>query len=189
MVVQPRLDEEAGLAEPADDLVRGLAGRDAVQPAVVVVEAARLVDGRQHCEVVHLRELEVLATAPGSDVHDPRALVHRHVVPRDHAMLDRRARAEIVERPAVAPADKLRAPQLLDERVVGEELDRDPLAVLAPAVLLVGMHGGGDVRRQRPRGRRPHDDELAFTIEQREANEERRVGAILVHAGLAQLVL
>ena len=187
--VQPGLDEEPGFAEPADDLVGRVGGREAVQPAVVVVEAPRLVDRRQHRQVVHLRELEVLAAAAGRDVDEAGALVHRHVVPRDDAVLDLRPWSEIVERSLVPPTDELVATQTLDERVVRVQLDGDPLAVLAAAVLLVGMHGDRDVGGERPRRRRPDDERLARPVEQREADEERRVGAVLVDAGLRQLVL
>src|SRR6185312_16951594 len=96
---------------------------------------------------------------------------------------------EVVERPAVPAADELAAREALDERVLGEELDRDPFAVCATAVFLVGVHGGRDVGRQRPRRRRPDDDRLPLEVEEGEANEERRVGAVLVDASLRELVL
>ena len=47
----------------------------AFELAVVRVEAAGLVDRRQHRKVVHLRELEVLRAGAGRDVHDARALL------------------------------------------------------------------------------------------------------------------
>ena len=89
VLVEARLDEPPALLEPADDLLRGLDGREAVQPAVVVVEAPGLVHRRQDRQVVHARELEVLGAAAGRDVDDPRALLERDLVPRDHAVLDR----------------------------------------------------------------------------------------------------
>ena len=52
VLVESGLDEEAALLEVADDLVGGLGGREAVEPAVLVVEAARLVDGREHREAL-----------------------------------------------------------------------------------------------------------------------------------------
>src|SRR4051794_19387571 len=104
-------------------------------------------------------------------------------------MLDLRPRLQIVEGPSVAQPDEVGAPPPLDEGVVGETRHRHPLAVLAPAVLGLRVDGGGDVRRQRPRRRRPDDDRLAGAVEQGEAHAERRVGAILVDAGLGQLVL
>ena len=89
----PGLDEEAALGELADDLVGGLDRREAVQPAVVVVEAAGLVDRRQHRQAERPAELEVLAAAAGRDVDDAGALLERDLVPRHDAVLDRRARA------------------------------------------------------------------------------------------------
>ena len=90
-------------------------------------------------------------------------------------MLDAVLRRQLVEGAAVAPADELLAAPALDERVVGEDVDGDPVAVLAAAVVGVGLDRRGDVRRQRPRRRRPDDERLALALEQREAHEERRV--------------
>jgi len=59
-----------------------------MEPAVVVVEAARLVDRGEHLKVVDARELEILAAGAGRDVHDPGSLVHRHVLPGNDAMFD-----------------------------------------------------------------------------------------------------
>ena len=187
--VRRRLDEQPALGQVADDLVGGLGRRDAVQPAVVVVEAPGLVDRRQHRQVVHARELEVLGAAPGRDVDDAGALVERDLVPRDHAVLDGRAAAR-GRRTAPGSAAR-RAPRRgpAHVRLVRVARDRDPLAVLAQAVLGVGLDRGRDVRRQRPRRRRPDDERLALPVEQRQADEERRVGALLVDAGLRELVL
>ena len=103
------MDEQPALAEVADDLVGGVARREAVQPAVLVVEPARLVDGREHGQVVDARELEVLRAAARGDVDDAGALVDGHLVPRDDAMLDPRARRERVERAGVPEPDELLA--------------------------------------------------------------------------------
>ena len=105
----PALDEEAALGEVADDLVGRLDGREAVQPAVVVVEAAGLVDRRQHRQAERAAELEVLGAGAGRDVDDPGALLERDLVPRDDAVLDARAGREVVERALVAQADELRS--------------------------------------------------------------------------------
>ena len=72
---------------------------------------------------------------------------------------------------------------------LGEPGDHHPLAVLAQPVLLLGMHRGRDVRGQRPRRRRPDHERLALGVPQREPHVERRVGTLLVHAGLRELVL
>ena len=52
VLVEAGVDEQPALGQVADDLVGRVARRRAVQPAVVVVEAARLVDRRQHRQVV-----------------------------------------------------------------------------------------------------------------------------------------
>src|SRR5438046_1916691 len=104
-------------------------------------------------------------------------------------MVDGRAGPEIVERPAVAEPDQLLAAQALHEALVGIARDRDPLAVLAQAVLGVRLHRRGDVRGQRPRRRRPDDERLTLPVEKRKADEERGVGLLLVDARLAELVL
>ena len=158
-------DEEAGLAEAAHDLVGGLHRREAVQPAVVVVEPARLVDRRQHRQAERPAELEVLAAAAGRDMDDAGALLERDLVPGDDLVLDRRAGAEVVERPAIAEPDELLAAHTLLEALVRVARDGDPLAVLAQPVLRIGMHGGGDVGRQRPRRRRPDDDRFPWFVE------------------------
>ena len=93
--------------KPPDDLIGSFGRRESVQPAVVVVEPSRLVDRRQHRQVVQLAELEVLTPAPGRDVDESRPLVHRDVLPWDDAVFDLRAGREIVERTLVAPADEL----------------------------------------------------------------------------------
>ena len=183
------MNEQPALAEVADDLVRRLRRRETVQPAVVVVEAPRLVDRREHVEAVHLGELEVLAAAARRDVDDPGALIERDLVPRDDAVLDRPAGTEIVEGARVAPADELLAALPLRKRLVRVERDGDPLAALAPAVLRVRLDRSGDVRRQRPRRRRPDHERLARPVEQREPDEQRGIGAILVDARLRELVL
>jgi len=46
--VQPGLDENALLLEATDDLLGGLDGGEAVQPAVVVVKTPGLVDRIEH---------------------------------------------------------------------------------------------------------------------------------------------
>ena len=134
-------------------------------------------------------ELEVLGAAARGDVDDPRSLLDRDLVPGDHAVLDPRAWRQRVEGPVVAEPDELGARHDPRERLVGEARDHHPLAVLAEPVLRLGVHGRGDVRRQRPRRRRPDHEGLARSVEEREADGERRVGAVLVDARLRQLVL
>ena len=122
------------MSEVVDDRLAGLVDRHAGQPAIVGVEAAGLVDGREHGQVVHGGQHEVLGAGARRDVHDACAGVQRDVLPRDHPVLHRRARRERVERPLVAQADQLAA---LADRA---ELD----------VLGLRLH-----RTQSPEGRRP----------------------------------
>jgi hypothetical protein len=122
-------------------------------------------------------------------VDDARSLLERHLVPRDNAVLDLAAGTEVVERPAITKSDELRARDDPHERLTRVPRDRDPLAVLAPPVLRVRLDGRCDVRRQRPRRRRPDHERLPGLVEQGEAHEQGRVGPVLVDAALRELVL
>jgi hypothetical protein len=153
-----------------------------VQPAVVLVEAARLVDRGEHGEIVLLGELEVLGTAPGGDVDDAGTRCKIDLVPGDDAMLDCGSGLERVEGTTVTEPDQLLPPQLLREDLVREQLHGDPVAGLEQPVLGPGIHRGCNVRRQRPRRRRPDDESLVLVLEEREPDEERRVDAVLVVA-------
>src|SRR6185436_20547568 len=123
VLVEAGVHEQPALGKVADDLVGGVTGRCPVEPAVVVVEASRLVDRRQDRQVVDAGELEVLAAAARGDVDDPRALLDRDVVPGDDAMLDVRAGRERVERTLVPEADELGSANYLGEGLVGEPRD------------------------------------------------------------------
>src|SRR5439155_19877419 len=98
-----------------------------------------------------------LRAAAGRDVDDAGALVERDVIPRDHAVLDALLRGEILERAAVVEADEVLAAQALDIVAVGEDVERDPVTVLATRRWRVGAHRRGDGRRQRAGRRRPDD--------------------------------
>src|SRR4029079_10591963 len=159
------------------------------QPAVCVVETTRLVHRGENRELVHASQLEVLLAGAGSDVHDACALLERHLVPRDHTVLDLTAGTEIVERPAIAQPDELLAREDSRERLLRIPRDGDPLAVLATPVFSIGLAGRRDVRRQRPGRRRPDHERLARLFEQWKPHEQRRVGPVLIDAALRQLVL
>ena len=73
----PRLDQPPALPEVLDDLLRRVAGVAAVQPAVAVVEGARLVHRHERGQALAHAQLEVLGAAAGRDVDDAGALVHR----------------------------------------------------------------------------------------------------------------
>ena len=55
VLVEAGVHEQPALGQVADDLVGRVTGGHAVQPAVVVVEAPRLVDGREDRQVVDAR--------------------------------------------------------------------------------------------------------------------------------------
>ena len=147
---EPGLDEEAGLAEAADDLVGGLGRREAVQPAVVVVEAARprrpASAPRRPCDLARARSPRRRSRARCGRCRCPGPSID--LVPRDDAVLDRRARrrGRRTGRGSASPTSS-EPRSRSHERVVGEARDRDPLAVLAPAVL---ARRGGRRRRRSP---------------------------------------
>ena len=177
-------------AQVVDDPVGRLVGRQAREPAVLGVEAPGLVDRREHRQAELDAQLEVVAPGAGGDVDDPRALPHRDLGPRDRrgGRPRRRARAR-----RTAPRSASR-PSRLPSRVSangssGAVNIADPVAVGRQAVLELRVHRRGDVRRQRPRRRRPDHERLAGALEQRQAHPQRRMRHVLVDAGLRQLVL
>ena len=184
-----RVLEEPTLAKVAEDLIGSLNSRCSVQPAVLRQEAPALVDGDEHGQVVHLRELEVLRAGARCDVDDAGPLLERDVVPGDDAVHDRLRGLEVVVRALVLEPDQVGTAHAFHEGLVGEAFDGDPLAGVLSAVLGVGIDRGGDVRRQCPRRRRPDDERLPVTSLQREADEERRIRLVAVDVGLRQLVL
>src|SRR4029079_2864453 len=101
------------------------------QPAVCVVETTRLVHRGENRELVHASQLEVLLAGAGSGVHNACARLERHLVPRDHAVLDLTAGTEIVERPAIAQPDELLARDDARERLLRIPRHRGPAAVIA----------------------------------------------------------
>ena len=159
-----------------------------MQPAVVVVEAAGLVDRHQHGQAVHARELEVLRAGAGRDVDDAVPSVECHLVPRDHAMLDAGCAASPSYGPSYREADEL-SPRARRTNVLstGTRAPARPTRRSRADVLGIGFTAAATFAGQRPRGRRPDDERLARMVEQREADEQRRVAAVLV--GADQLVL
>ena len=133
---------------------------------------------------MHAAELEVLGAGARGDVDDAGTFVQRDLVPRDDAVLDLRRRRKIVERAAVRATHELLAAHPLHEFGVWETLDRVPLAVLVQPYSASGLTAAATFAGQRPGCRRPDDERLAFAVEQREANEERRVLELPVLAGV-----
>src|SRR5207247_11266327 len=76
-----RLDQEAALAQGRDDRLCRLVRALAFERAVPGQEAARLVDRREHRQVVEARELEVLRARTGRALAVPGASVVRAAVP------------------------------------------------------------------------------------------------------------
>ncbi len=98
-------------------------------------------------------------------------------------------RWEIVERGTVVEADEVLAAQALDVVAVGEHVDGDPVTVLAAPVLRVRLHRRSHVGRQRPWRRRPDHQRLALALDEREADEERRMLQLFVVLVAGLLVL
>ena len=104
-------------------------------------------------------------------------------------------RRQVVERAGVAPADQVGAADLLEdlERPVERGLERplrQPELVVAlpdPDVAERRPDGRGHVRGQRPRRRRPDEQRLARPVEQREADRQPGVVAVLVALGHLRL--
>src|SRR5262249_16376621 len=105
---------------------------------------------------------------------------HRNVVPGDDAVHDALLRREVVERALVLEAYEIAAEHALLEVLVRKTLDGDPFTGVAAPVLGVRVHGGRDVRWQRPRRRRPDDRGLGAGIGEGEAQVERRMLDLLV---------
>ncbi len=170
-----RLDEQMALAQRLDHRIDHFLRRLALQLAVAGQHPPGLVDRRKYRQVVDSRELEVLRPGPGRDVDDARALVERDLVPGDHPVDDTVLGGELVEGPLVLETDELFAAHALLEVLVGIPRDGDPLTDVVAPVLRVGLDRGRDVRRERPRRRRPDDQRLALAPAKREADEERRM--------------
>ena len=135
---------------------------------------------------MHARQLEVLRAGARRDVDDPGALGERDLVPRDHPVDDPLLRRQVVERALVLEPDELLTPD--DPVVLGVLLAQSPAAVAQP-ILRVRLDRRSDVRRQRPRGRRPDDQRLALTVLEREPDVERRMLQLLVVLLAGLLVL
>ena len=151
VLIAARLDQEALLGEPADDLVGGLCRGEAVQPAVVVVEAPRLVDRREHGQIVDGASSKSSWPAPVAMWTMPVPSSSETSSQGIDAVLDPRARAELVERPSVAPADELLARSRSTKRSSGyraaathSPISRRPYSAsgwTAAATLAGSVHG------------------------------------------------
>ncbi len=172
---RPLRDEDASLAQRFGHTRCDLSRREAGEVAVRRKHSPGLVDRREHGKVVDAGELEVLGARARCDVNDAGSLVERDVVPRDHAVNDTGLRLELVERAGVLETDELVAADRAHEALIGVASHGDPAPVGGQPVLRVRLDGRSDVRGQRPRSRRPHDERLAVATDERQAHEERRV--------------
>ena len=168
----PGLDEQLALAQVLDDHVFDLVGREPLERTEAGHHSPGLVDRRDHRQVVHPRQLEVVGPGAGRDVNDPRPFGQRDVVPGDDPMGDTSLSRQVVERSFVLEADELLAPR---DTVISFIGHGQPPAAVAQPVLRVRLDGGGDVRGKCPGRRRPDDERLAFAVLKRKADVERRV--------------
>ena len=154
---------------------------------------------RFHCaEERHVRargkrapmRVEVVLAEGGGDVNDAGAGVERHEVgcddAPDHVLEAARLGREEVERRAVCLADEVRPLELALDLELAELLrqpveqpagEDESLAVLGACdhVVEVRPHGGVHVRRERPRGRRPHEQREVLLPDEREGDVDARV--------------
>ena len=130
------------------------------------------------------------SSAPGArrDVDDAGALVLADLGPRHDAvdvlgLLEGLADGrQVVERAHVLPAGEIAAGQLFLDRERADERAcfRTPFptqALVALADLDVAQvrpDGGGDVGRERPRGRRPDEERLAGPVDERQLDRQAR---------------
>jgi hypothetical protein len=101
-------------------------------------------------EALRLAQLEVLGAAPRCDVDDAGSLIHGHLVPRHDPVLDPEPGSRSSKGPRKRQPTMVLPGRRLGRTVVGVAVDRHPLAVGSPPVLLVG------VDRRRHVGREVH---------------------------------
>lgn len=118
-----------------------------------------------------LAELEVLLSAAGSDMDDAGTVGGADFVPDDHlmAVTDRLADGVVIEGPTVTAADEVGAFERLQDLegsflfenlgpLLGQIVDLSALTHLD--VVKLRMDGTEEIGEQRPRRRRPHQQEL-----------------------------
>ena len=167
----------------------------------VVQEVAARAHGRVDVEAVGHAGGEVVGPVPRRRVHRARALLQRHVG-RQHAdrvaIVERVAEPQPLEIAAREARDGVtERPLHLRRHALGQPRrhDHGPPVDLVRPVLEVGVERDGEVRRDRPRRRRPDQDgevaaagQLRHTLAdldgriggERELDEDRRRGVVLV---------
>ncbi len=88
MAVRSPREEQATLLQEAGDRGDGVEDRGAREGAEAFQVAALGIHGRDDGEPVPAAEVEVLESAARRDVDEPGAVLGRHLVPGDHAVLD-----------------------------------------------------------------------------------------------------
>jgi hypothetical protein len=116
------LEEMLSIQGPMNAREASLIGMDLCR-ALAAVHGAGLVHRDEHRQFLATADLEVLGAAAGRDVDDAGALVQRHLLPWNDPMVDCSARAELVERTVVAPADQL-APDVVVPQAVHTRASR-----------------------------------------------------------------
>ena len=184
--------EAAGVAQMGHHRVGHVTHVAAGQEAEAVEEDAVLGQRRDHRQPQRLAQGVVLGAAAGGDVDDAGALQLADLVPRHDAVFETVQHPlhgrQVVEEAAVAPADELLAALLLEdlEGTLQGLLERplaEPRHLVALAHLDVAQLGpdrGHDVGRQGPRRGRPHEQRLARAIQERQADGQAGVLAVLV---------
>ena len=190
--------------EALDDRLGHVAHVATGQRLEALDEDARLVERRDDRQPETLAELEVLGAAARCDVDDAGPLLLPDLVPGDDPM-HVRARpvladpgteriadgGQLVERAGVAPADEVATGPLLEhlegaddrclERAAAEPED---IVALPDADVADGLADRRrDVGGQGPGGRRPDEQRLAGSIEERQPDGQAGILAILVALG------
>ena len=156
--------EQAAPAQVGDDARVGVLDEDARPGRHLGGEPALAVDGVQHGEVVLEADAHVVLAEGRRGVHDASALGRRHVVAGDHHEGRLVGRDEGVGR-LVAQSDKAAAGERAEDAGALAQDGLDEVggehealaAALGERVLDVRVHGGGNVRDQRPGGRGPDE--------------------------------
>ena len=194
VLVVPRAQETAGLAECLDDPGVGVADVHAGEGAGALVEGAVRVHRVVDREAVLSRQAEVVLAERGAGVHHAGAVLDRDEVAGEDGVALLAVVGDVGERRLVAQAQQLRPGEArgdlraLPERTLDQRLGHDQDLTCAPLGIAhlrahvgdLGIHGDRRVRQQRPRHSGPRQQRGAGLLEQREAHVDARVDDVLV---------
>ena len=147
--------DPAPLRQVGDNLVGGISRPEPVEPAVLRIEPASLVDRRQHREAERPAELEILLAAARRDMDDAGAFLQRDAVPGDDLVLDLRGGRQMVEGALVPQPEQLLPAGHPHRSRVRKALAGDPFIPLAQDVFGLGVDRGRHVGGKRPWGGGP----------------------------------